>query len=695
MYQVNLGDKVLYYPASEDACIYDTELNEEIGMAGEFSFKVPLNNPLYSELTQGALITILRDGKEFWRGEINDITTDFAKVAKVYCVEDLAWLGTEFMVPASITTDTFAQRFQTAIDTYNLNRSAERQFQVGYLTNVTSGNLCNWTTEYDWSILDSIRECICNAGSTTGYLRVRRVTSGGTVTRYIDCVKLSDYGVLATQPIEYGYNLLDYVKESDYSNLTNVLTPYGEETDTEVYDGYNQRIQGTVITDAASITVYGRHARAVIFDGVENVADLNTLAAAYLTRYSQPQLTMQVKAVDLAGIESVDAISIGDSVRIIAKPFAVDQWLYLTQIKRDIQNIDKNSITLSGHVVSGRTLTAQAIGTADAVKNLPSKSSILDAARKNALAILEGVDGGYVTFETNADDQIEELRIANHLDFDQATQCWRWNLGGLAYLSRNVASDPWTVVTAATMDGGIVADVVSTGTMNADLIRTGLLTDLNGKFSLDMDTGVLNMQDGTFKGTVNASTISGASKFSMSAMGADSLHNSTLNWGDTWEDSLTVVVTNNNNGGLGVCKNSNRNRAIYMHYDEILWYDNSSTPEFAQFDSSPSDIRLKENIEDVDPEEIKKLFMRIRPIKFKYKNGKDNQYGLIAQELYEVLNDLGWDSCQYVKEYGEDGYYKIEYIKLYRLSMLAMQDLYKRIEKLEAEIEKLKGERNG
>lgn len=476
MYQVFLGEKVLYYPASSDACIYDTELNEEVGMAGEFKFKVPPNNPLFSELAQGELVTIFRDNEEFWRGEINEIKTDFSKVASVYCLEDLAWLGDEFLTPAQVTTDTYAQRFQTVIDAYNQNRSSDRQFTSGYITNITSSSLCNWTTEYEESILDNIRRCICQAGSTTGYLRVRRVTSGGTVTRYIDCVKLSDYGVQATQTIEYGYNLLNYVKKSDYGNLVNVLTPYGEELDTEVYTDYYERLKGTTISDSTSISIYGRHAKAVVFDGVSNLTSLNNLAASYLSRYAQPQLTMEVKAVDLAGIDTVDAISIGDSVRIIAKPFAVDQWLYLTQIKRDIQNIDKNTITLSGHVQGGRTLTSQTIDASEAVKNMPSKTSILDAAKKNAFAILEGENGGYVTFDTNSDDQITELRIANNLDYDQATQCWRWNLGGLAYLSRSSTADPWTVVTAATMTGGIVADFITSGTMSCDRLNGGTIS---------------------------------------------------------------------------------------------------------------------------------------------------------------------------------------------------------------------------
>lgn len=496
MYQVKLGDSILYYPASDDAAIYDTNLNEEIGKAGEFTFKVPPTNPLYSKLTQGELVTILKDGAEFWRGEIKQISTDFAKIAEVYCVEDLAWLADEFMTPASITNETYAQRFQSAISSYNANRSSDRQFTAGYITNVTSTNNCNWTTEYEWSILECLRNCICSS-DTTGYLRVRRVTSGGVVTRYIDIVKLADYGVQATQPIEYGYNLLDYVKESDYSNLVNVLTPYGAELDSEVYDEYNARLQGTTISEATSITAYGRHAKAVVFDNVDDLTKLNALASSYLTRYSQPQLTMEVKAVDLAEIDNVDAIKLGDSVRIIAAPFAVDQWLYLTQIQRDIQNIDKNTIMMSGHVTTGRSLTSQTLGTAETVKNLPSKSSILDAAFKNVIALLNGVDGGFVTFETDGTDHITEIRIANHMDYTQATQCWRWNMGGLAYLDRT-GPDPaqWQAHVAMDMTGQASADFITTGTLIAN----------NGVYELDMTTGKVKMADGEFTGKITSTS---------------------------------------------------------------------------------------------------------------------------------------------------------------------------------------------
>lgn len=455
-----------------DYAIYDAKLEEEVGAAGEFTFKVPPTNPLYGNLSQGALVTILKDGKEYWRGEIKELSYDFAKVADVYCIEDLAFLADEFLPPAAILDESYAQRFQAAITAYNLNRAPERQFAIGYISNVQNSDLCSWVTEYDMSILDDLRECIAK---DNGYLRVRRVTSGATVTRYIDIVPLATFGQQATQTIEYGYNLLDYVKESDLENLTNVLTPYGAELETEVYEGYSARLTGTPIQNDASVTVYGRHAKAVIFENVEDVDELNALASAYLTRYSQPQLTMEVDAVDLSGIENVSALNLGDSIHIVAAPFAVDQWLYLTKISRDLQNIDKNKITLSGRVVTGRTLTSQTQSAADAVKKIPTKSSILEAAKKNAIELLNGTNGGNIYFVFNDEGQIIEQGFSDNPNLDQATAISRWNINGKAILTRANPNDPWTVKTAETIDGGIVADFITSGTMSCDRLSGGAI----------------------------------------------------------------------------------------------------------------------------------------------------------------------------------------------------------------------------
>ena len=61
---------------------------------------------------------------------------------------------------------------------------------------------------------------------------------------------------------------------------------------------------------------------------------------------------------------------------------------------------------------------------------------------------------------------------------ENVTKRWRWNLGGLAYQARPSASDDWDSyppTVAATMDGGFVADFITTGSLNCDRLNGGTI----------------------------------------------------------------------------------------------------------------------------------------------------------------------------------------------------------------------------
>lgn len=455
------GDrKNLYYPADAEYVIADSVLSMEVGVAGEFTFKVPSINPSYSEIKQGAIVTIMRDAEEFWRGEVKEVSSDFNKTLDVYCVEDLAWLTDEYLWVLRYTNRTYAQMFQMWLDEYN-RRSGTRTFSVGMITNHASAEICDFATNYDMSVLDALRANICG---DTGFLRVRRVTSNGTVTRYIDCVRLEDYGSMANQEIRFGENLLDYAREIDMSNFTNALYPFGAETDTEIYEGQRERIAGTQLYNNTSINAFGRHAKTVVFD-TDDLTTLNNLAQAYITRYSQPQITFELSAIDMADIDAnVEHFNLGDSVRVIAESYAVDQRVYITNLELNLQDISNNKIVLSGHAPEARTLTQQTVNQAELIKTIPSESAILDAAKKNAFEILEGVDGGYVRFEKNSSNVITAIVISNASTEEQSTRKWVFNSGGLGHYTRESVSDSWSTVNVAmTMDGSIVANAITSG----------------------------------------------------------------------------------------------------------------------------------------------------------------------------------------------------------------------------------------
>ena len=101
---------------------------------------------------------------------------------------------------------------------------------------------------------------------------------------------------------------------------------------------------------------------------------------------------------------------------------------------------------------------------------------------------------------TNADNRVFEILIMDTADITTATKVWRWNSGGLGYSSTGYAG---TYTTAITQDGAIVADFITTGTLNAaeinviNLIAEQVHAQDESNNTLDINTGMLKLFDGT------------------------------------------------------------------------------------------------------------------------------------------------------------------------------------------------------
>lgn len=83
-----------------------------------------------------------------------------------------------------------------------------------------------------------------------------------------------------------------------------------------------------------------------------------------------------------------------------------------------------------------------------------------------ATELLTQFNGGYVVKKDG------ELFISDNEDIDKAQHIWRWNINGLGYSSKGI-DGPYGL--AITMDGKIVADFITTGTMSAERINGGTL----------------------------------------------------------------------------------------------------------------------------------------------------------------------------------------------------------------------------
>lgn len=127
------------------------------------------------------------------------------------------------------------------------------------------------------------------------------------------------------------------------------------------------------------------------------------------------------------------------------------------------------------------------------------------AAIGNATNWITGNNGGYVVFQRNAEGQPYEILIMDQPTIDTATKVWRWNNGGLGYSSTGY-NGPYT--TAITQDGAIVANFLTTGTLNCALLNvinlvaqgvelTGNFRTTSGSLFADLWAGVFKMGKNT------------------------------------------------------------------------------------------------------------------------------------------------------------------------------------------------------
>lgn len=112
--------------------------------------------------------------------------------------------------------------------------------------------------------------------------------------------------------------------------------------------------------------------------------------------------------------------------------------------------------------------------------------SIMNNAISSATDWITGVNGGYVIFHKDENDVPYEILVMDTPDIATSKNVWRWNQNGFGH-SSNGYNGSYDL--AMTIDGSIVANFITAGTMLADRIKGGTL-ELGGK---DNGNGVIRV----------------------------------------------------------------------------------------------------------------------------------------------------------------------------------------------------------
>ncbi len=290
--------------------------------------------------------------------------------------------------------------------------------------------------------------------------------------------------------IRYGKNLTELSQVLDLTNIVTDIIPYCKAQDGTVTTGTKFDLP-VLLTDYKKEVAID-FTNDIDFESATPITDqLDNAVMAYFMR--DPSRLYELKnsiTLDFVQLkELTERIDLCDSVSIYFEPLGISVYAQCIETVWDALEERYVSTTFG---TPKTNIADTLVETQREVANKPSETSMSQAI-KQATELITGNLGGYVILhDSNGDGQPDEILIMNTADISTATKVWRWNASGLGYSSTGYAG-PYGL--AMTANGEIVADFITTGILNADIIKAGIISDLQGNSSIDMTNGSAKMKD--------------------------------------------------------------------------------------------------------------------------------------------------------------------------------------------------------
>jgi phage-related protein len=306
----------------------------------------------------------------------------------------------------------------------------------------------------------------------------------------------SDNGVL----VEYKKNLTGFEADELMDGVITKIMPIGK-------DGLKlpeKYIDSPLISKYPTIKV-----QSIDFTNCDTIESLRAAAITYFTttKCDIPRTNYKVNMMELSSTEEykkyaiLERVELGDTVRIRNLNLDVDITARAIVVVKIAVLIEGLLTWITNEIELGDFKDNLGVSTMNALyqlsKVIETNKSDLQKAIENATQLITGTLGGNLVIHQNANGKPYELLIMDTDDIMTAKEVWRWDLGGLGH-SSNGYNGPYD--TAITQDGAIVADFITTGILNGDLIKAGSITSKNGKLSINLDDDTMTIS-GTSKWT--------------------------------------------------------------------------------------------------------------------------------------------------------------------------------------------------
>lgn len=290
--------------------------------------------------------------------------------------------------------------------------------------------------------------------------------------------------------IRYGKNLMDLQQDENISNVVTGIYPYWLSSEGELTELPEKIVNAPGTYDFTRISAIDFSGD---FEEAPTEEQLRDRANDYISsnNVGVPTVSITVEFQPLEQTEEykdialLERVNLCDTVNVEYSELGVSATAKCVKTTYDALKDKYISIELGG----AKTNIADTIIQQRQEINEKPSVSFLEQAVINATNWITGNKGGYVIFQRNADGQPYEILIMDTPDINTATKVWRWNNGGLGY-SSNGYEGPFA--TAITQDGAIVANFITTGTLQANLIKSGIIQSRDGRAYFNLDTGQIS-----------------------------------------------------------------------------------------------------------------------------------------------------------------------------------------------------------
>jgi phage minor structural protein len=338
-------------------------------------------------------------------------------------------------------------------------------------------------------------------------------------------IRYSDYDVYINQRlgadngarVEFGFNLSSIEESIDMSSVVTRIIP-------TAYNGYTLPDNETV--DSPNIESYPIiYIRQITYediklaedaqaDDVENgitICDtldelyeaLRTRAQAeYTAGIDIPTITYQVDMVDLAKTQEyaqfkdLVTVNLGDTVHVKHRRLGIETTARVIAMEYDCIAQKVTSLTIGDYAANYFDSNSDITSAANQV--IDKSNNTLMANR--IAGVLNLLNTSLRAQKDIAQRQDVRAILFEDLDTESPT------FGALCLGTQGIQISKQRNETDTDWVWGTAIDFES---IVADYIITGILTDKSGNFYLNLDTGELKMNNGTFEGTIDSTTING------------------------------------------------------------------------------------------------------------------------------------------------------------------------------------------